>query len=1584
VAVLKTGAVFVPLGIDWPAERLQLTLDKLAPRVLLMGDRSFTSQDASQSEWNIVFTDYTELDMIECAWDHSYPLDTPMCIFFTSGSTGTPKGVEITHRGVLNRFLWMNEYFGAESAASVLKTTKHIFDSSIWQLLWPLVNGGETVIPNDMRLSDPAYLTSLIERHKIKTLDLVPSAFRLFVDQIRLPGELDRIGTLKNIIIGGEAINVEDVSRFRVMHPAIRITNLYGPTEASIGCVYYAIGEGPCQAIPIGRPIFNTRIYILTSAGEIAPVGVKGEICISGICVAKGYFKDPEGTRARFTDNVFEKNDRTYSRLYGTGDWGRWLPDGNIEYLGRSDEQVKIRGYRVELGEIESALSRCPGIRQCAVIAARDDAGRQRLVGYVVTDGSSVRDDILTWLRKMLPEYMIPDVLAGVERLPITASGKVDKRTLVEMKIEELEREGYVAPRNEAERKMARIWEMLLGMERIGIHDNFFEVGGHSLLVMRLIAAIRHELDVELRFADVFEHPTIAGLAVKAANGGHDKPPPLRTMHWPERIPLSFAQERLWFIDRLQGSVQYHMTSVIRLRGELDTVALERSIRRIVQRHEALRTVYYEEDGRPWQRVLAGDGWSLEIEDGDGFPIRENIERPFDLSGDFMLRVILIRLRADEHILVVVMHHIASDGWSMSILVHELVELYQAHSLGRQAKLSDLPVQYMDYTLWQREWLQGPVLEAKLVYWRKKLAGVSTLELPLDHVRPAVQSTEGAVISRRIGRELTKDLRRLSQREEVTLFMTVLTAFKVLLFRHSGHEDICVGSPVAGRQQAEVEGLVGFFVNTLPLRTDLRGDPSFLELLGRVKETTLEAYEHQEAPFEKVVDAVVRERDMSRNPLFQVMLTFQNTPVIPALRLGNVTAEMLDAGQTTALFDINLIITESAEDVELMVEYCTHLFEASTIGRMLERYERILMSITKDARQRIGGIALLGEMERHLLLKEFNGCTVQYALDQTPVDLFRQQAALWPMSTAVVYRERRLNYRELEESSNQLGHYLRRFGVREGMLVPLCIERSAELILAMLGILKAGAAYVAIDPEYPEERIGYILQDVGTGIVVSSERCRGKVEGKSDKMIIVDGEKETIGVEAVTEVRAKLTSELPVYMLYTSGSTGRPKGVVMKGKALMNLLLWQEGATPKGTGHAVLQFASINFDVSFQEIFSALCFGGAVCLIGEQERKDMSEVLRVIEQEKIGHLFIPYVVLKNLCEEAIREQKYPGKLQAIFTAGEQLRLSKDIEEFMGKTGCRLVNQYGPTEAHVVTSYEVQQDDFGRRKLPPIGKPIANTRIYIMDTNRQLCGIGIPGEIYIGGEALAEGYWKNPALTAERFVTDPYNEEGNRRMYRTGDWGKWLEDGNIEFLGRRDDQVKIRGNRVELGEIESQLGSCVGVRQCSVVVREDGHGYKQMVGYVAGEVEGTELLSELRKKVPEYMVPSAIVVLERLPLTQNGKVDRRKLPLPEDDGNRRGEYAAPRNGIEQVLAGIWGDLLELKQIGIYDNFFEIGGHSLLITRMAAIIKKRYQLVLPVKTIFGCRNIAELAKYIELELYLKPNNDAGLEMLESIEI
>ncbi|MFZ5833576.1 MAG: amino acid adenylation domain-containing protein, partial [Planctomycetota bacterium] len=1576
LGILKAGGAYVPLDPEYPADRIAFMLEDSAAAALV-------TEKALMERFGAFEGSRVCLDEANVG-NRSGPRpqeETPLhhvraeskqaaYVIYTSGSTGRPKGVVIPHSALVNVLTSLRREPGLRESDVLLSVTTPSFDIFGVELFLPLLVGARVVICDRPAAMDPVQLQAELDRSGATVMQATPATWQMLV-QAGWPGQPGL-----RMFTGGESL--PSALADALLARGAELWNLYGPTETTIWSTMSAI-RATSQPITIGRPLASTQVYVLDAHRQPLPIGVPGELYIGGAGLARGYLNRPELTAEKFVPHPFSENPQ--ARLYRTGDLVRWRADGNLEFLGRIDQQVKLRGFRIELGEIEAALLEHPSVAQCVVQLREDRPDDKRLIAYCVRSGRADWDpSVLTrHLLRRLPDYMVPSTIVSLESLPRTPNGKIDRRALPAPDDSRPELESqYVAPRTPLEEQLAGIWCEVLALDRVGIHDDFFTLGGHSLLAARVNARIFSVFGANLPLRRLFECPTIAGLAhdIEAQHGGDGDragkatrrlSPLPREQSRPNRFPLSFAQQRLWFLEQMEGELTaYNIPLAWRLRGRLNIEALRRTLEQIVHRHESLRTTYQFGDGDPVQTVLPPQRFELPISDLAGRKPEEreidlvqlgldDAQRRFDLTADLMLRATLVRVGDDDHALLLTMHHIASDGWSLSILRREIRLLYEAYCRGTEPDLPELPVQYADYAVWQREELLGDRLERLVAYWREQLRNVTPLELPTDGPRPPMPTYRGARCDFELSAELLEGLGALGQREGATLQMTLLAAFQLLLARYSGQTDIVVGTPIAGRNDTQIENLIGFFVNTLALRTDLSGDPTFLELLCRVRQVSLGAYDHQDLPFEMLVEKLQPERDLSRTPLAQVLFQLLSFPE-KELTLAGVEVSRLPSFSRRARFDLEMHLWEHPGSLRGAVVYSVDLFDASTIERFVEHFTTLLKEIVDDAERPISALPLMTDAERQRLLVEWNATDAPYPSDKCVHEMFEEQVQRTPDAVAVVFGGEQLSYRELNQRANQVAHHLRALGVGPECLVGLCLERSLDLVVGILGILKAGGAYVPLDADYPPQRLAFILQDAKVRFVVTEQTLLGRLPapgGRSDEDVTF----KTVSLDADGAQLARLPSSNPaaraiadnlVYVIYTSGSTGTPKGVAMPHRALVNLIQWHLSEPRLGRASRTLQFASCNFDVSFQEMFTTWCCGGTLVLISEETQRDPQLLWRTIAAERVERLFVPFVALQQL---ALVPPSVPVGLKDIVSAGEALRLTPEIRQLLDTlNGCRLHNHYGPTESHVVTAHLLGTRSANWPTEAPIGRPIANTQVYVLDAQRQPVPSRVSGELYLGGVCLARGYLHRPELTAERFVPHPFSEDPAARLYRTGDLVRWCADGNLEFLGRIDQQVKLRGFRIELGEIEAVFLEHPLVAQCVVQLREDRPGDRRLVAYCVpaegDRWDASGLLCHLRSRLPEYMVPSVLVRLAALPLSPNGKIDRRALPKPDESRPQlETEFAAPDAPIEQQLARIWADLLGLDRVGIDDDFFALGGHSLLAVRLVARIEKAFGRRLP---------------------------------------
>ncbi|WKB55582.1 amino acid adenylation domain-containing protein [Eleftheria terrae] len=1567
LAVLKAGAAYVPLDPAYPPQRWQHMLSDSAPRVVLTQVELAASGHLS-GEWTVL-----EMDGEQRPWEAQPATPLPVTetgsaperlayVIYTSGSTGQPNGVMVEHRNLANLIGWHSEQFPLAVGERTSSTAGVAFDACTWEV-WPaLCMGATLVLPPAATVGDPGALLDWWQGEDLQTSFLVTA----LADAALSRGQADRRG-LRQLLTGGDRLG-----RLPAAGLPFELVNNYGPTEATVVATS-GVSRPEDAVIHIGRPIANTRLYLLDRHGQPVPVGAPGELYIGGVQVARGYLNRPELTRERFVADPFAGEPG--ARMYKTGDLGRWLPDGTVEYLGRSDHQVKIRGLRIELGEIEAQLARQPGVRESVVLAREDVPGEVRLVAYLVARSEAEKPQaqvLREALSKALPEYMVPAAYVVLEALPLTPNGKVDRRALPVPDGTAFAQRAYEAPQGEVEVALAQIWSELLQVERVGRQDNFFELGGHSLLAVQMISRLRQRLGLEVAVSSLFASPVLGDFAALTNQAPSSSQPDLVPLARPEHLPLSFAQQRLWFIAQtgLQASTAYHMMGSLRLRGALDPAALQAALDRIVQRHEALRTRFEVMDGQPVQRIARSGRFTLLHHDLSGAPgtlehwVAAEAEAPFDLAQGPLVRGRLLRLGEQDHVLLLTMHHIISDGWSLGVLTGELSELYRAYAVQGLAHQVDplpaLPVQYADYAVWQREWLAGEVQQRQLAFWREQLASAPALvTLPTDRPRPAVQDYRGQSLPVEFSPELSAALKALSQRHGTTLYMTLLAAWGALVARLAGQDEVVIGTPVANRTRAEVEPLIGFFVNTLALKLDFSDRPSVAQLLAQVREQVLQAQSHQDLPFEQVVEALRPQRTLAHSPIFQLMFAWQNAPRTP-FELQGLSLEEMAVQPANAKFDLTLELQEAQDRITGTLCFATALFEAATMQRHVGYLEALLRGMVQDEAQAVDAIPIVGEAERQQVLLAWNDTKRPYPQGLCVHELFERRAAGTPEAVAVEHEGRRLSYQALDEQANRLAHQLRALGVGAEDRVALCLRRGPELVMAMLAVLKAGAAYVPLDPAYPPQRWQHMLSDSAPRVVLTQVElaASGHLSGEWT-VLEMDGEQRPWEAQPATPLPVTETGSAPerlAYVIYTSGSTGQPNGVMVEHRNLANLIGWHSEQFPLAVGERTSSTAGVAFDACTWEVWPALCMGATLVLPPAATVGDPGALLDWWQGEDLQTSFL----VTALADAALsRGQADRRGLRQLLTGGDRLgRLPAAGLPF------ELVNNYGPTEATVVATSGVSRPEDA---VIHIGRPIANTRLYLLDRHGQPVPVGAPGELYIGGVQVARGYLNRPELTRERFVADPFAGEPGARMYKTGDLGRWLPDGTVEYLGRSDHQVKIRGLRIELGEIEAQLARQPGVRESVVLAREDVPGEVRLVAYLVARSEAEKpqaqvLREALSKALPEYMVPAAYVVLEALPLTPNGKVDRRALPVPDGTAFAQRAYEAPQGEVEVALAQIWSELLQVERVGRQDNFFELGGHSLMITRLVDVSRRR-GLAMDLRQIFDASTLQSLAAVVK---------------------
>jgi len=1571
LGVFKAGNVCVPLDPSFPEARAAYIVDDSQTGLVVTNNKNLSSaQRLIRGERQLLNVD--ELDAQAPAGNPCLALrpEAEAYLIYTSGSTGQPKGVIQIHRNLLRNVMAQTNGYHLCADDRICLLASCSTAQGMATLFGGLLNGA-TICPFSIRDAGVERLAPWLIAEKITVYISAATVFRHFIHV--LTGD-EQFPDLRLVRLGSEAVRRQDVDLYKKhFAPGCLFINALSSTETG-NFSQYVIDqktEVTTDLVPVGYPVEGVEIMLLDEAGaEVGPNCV-GEIAIKGRYLSPGYWQRPD-----LTEKVFRPApDGSGDRIYRTHDLGIRREDGCFEHVGRRDFRVKIRGLGVELEEVEALLFQHPAVQDAVAEVRPDGLGDNRLITYIVACGGQkpTAHELRRHLKNKLPEQMVPAAFVFLDRLPMTPNGKVDRTALAALEVAGAGEENcFVGPRDQVEADLTTIWQEILQIDQIGVHDSFYDVGGHSLTATRVVSRVRSIFQVDLPLREFLEHPTIAWLSEWLESTRRSGPQPaeisLQKVPRDRELPLSFAQQRLWFLNQFKpGDLAYNLPWALRLTGALNLPALEQTLTEIVRRHESLRTVFPSANDRPVQRILPPQPMQLALVDLRQLPdqeregeLRRRIDdeglQPFDLEHGPLFRAVLLRLAETDQVLILTMHHIVSDRWSKWILAHELESLYEAFCAGRPSPLSELPIQYADFAQWQQERLRGAVLEDQLGYWKKKLGGdLPPLRLPTDRPRPAVLTSRGATISSRIPLPLANSLKIVGRREGVTLYMILLAAFQTLLLRYTGQEDIVVGSPIANRNRVEIENLIGFFVNTLVLRNDLSGDPTFCEFLRRVRGTALEAYAHQDLPFEKLVEELQPRRELSYTPLFQVMFALQNVPR-QALRLSGLSVSPLAAETGTAKFDLALTVLEELDGLQASWEYNTDLFDCSTITRMSGHFQNLLEGIAANPEQRLSGLPVLTEAQKQQVLLEWNDTEKNYPADKCIHELFEAQVEQTPQAVAVIFEDKLLTYRELDRRANQLAQHLQGLGVGTEVLVGLCMERSVEMTVAVLGILKAGGAYVPLDCSHPKERLAFILEDAGISLLLTQRSLVGGLPKHSARMVCFDSEWEIIARES--EVVPIITTEPEnlAYVIYTSGSTGKPKGVQVPHRAVVNFLNSMRQRPGLSEQDILVAVTTLSFDIAGLELFLPLSVGARTVLVGSEIAADGSRLASILKTSGATVLQATPPTWRLLMET-----EWPTPHQFKVLCGGEALPRKLADHLLDRASC-VWNMYGPTETTIWSATHRVESGGG---AIPVGRPIDNTQIYILDLYLNPVPVGVYGELYIGGAGLGRGYLNRPNLTAEKFIPNPFSTEAGSRLYRTGDLARYLSDGAIQFLGRIDQQVKVRGFRIELGELEAVMSQHPGVAEAVAVVREDTPENKQLVAYVVGKVLSTPTVSELRsflkEKLPDYMIPGVFVMLETLPLSANGKVDRRALPAP---GAVRAEtFAGPRTPIEKKLAEIFIEVLKAESVGIHDNFFDLGGHSLSATQVGSRVRNVFRVELPILCLFESPTIIELAAVIE---------------------
>ncbi|ATO50301.1 non-ribosomal peptide synthetase [Brevibacillus laterosporus] len=1536
LGILKAGGAYMPIDPTYPSERINYMLEDSRTYLLLVQKADMIPVDyqgevfiLTEALWEGETTE--NLELVNQSQDVAN-------VMYTSGTTGKPKGILITHRNIMTTII-NNGYIDIFSTDRILQVSNYAFDGSTFDIYSALLNGATLVLVPMPTLMNPADLLAIMRDSSITVCLLTTSLFNTLVDL-----DITSFKNMRKVLFGGEKASFYHVEKALDYLGEGRLVNEYGPTETTVCATSYTVDHTikKLRSVPIGRPLSNTSVYIFGLDDQLQPLGVPGELCVAGESISLGYLNRPDLTAEKFVENPLKPDER----MYRTGDLVRWLPEGVMEYMGRIDEQVKIRGHRIELGEIEAKLLEHPSIRETVLVAKQDARGHSFLGAYLVTDNFCPVTELRNYLMETLPEYMVPSYFIELDSLPLTSNGKVDKRALPEPESQTLQ--AYAMPENETEEKLVQLFQEVMDVELVGTQDSFYELGGHSLKAMMLVSRIHKDFGVKVPLKEVFSRPTVKELAAYLTQSEEANYIEIEAAEKKTYYPVTAAQKRMYIAQQWEAdeaTSSYHMPFMMEITGPLQVDKLQQILKSLVERHEALRTSFHMIDEVLMQKIHADVLWDLDIDVEPVVAVEQEIEdkmfqflRKFDLSEASLFRAKLLRVNANQHVLLLDMHHIISDGFSYQIFFEELTKLYQGE------ELPPLKIQYKDYAVWQHSEEQRKRLQQQEEYWLRQFQSeIPVLELPTDYQRPVDKQFAGALFTYELSVDITEKLRKLAIREKTTLYTVLLTVYNVLLTKYTSQEDIIVGTPIAGRPHADLDRVFGMFVNTLAIRTTPKVDYSFLEYLSEVKETVLGAYQNPDYPFEELVEKTLVQRDISRNPLFDVMFSVEKLPSAVQFDELRFCPRLFDWKK--AKFDLDWTVVEG-ESLQVLVEYSTSLFDRLTVERMSKHFEHILEQIIEHPKLSISDIELLTEAEKQQILIEFNQSDKYFDRQKTIQEQFEEWVDKTPDSMALVFKDKQLTYQELNQRANQVAHLLRANGISANDFIGLMVDRSLEMIISMLGILKAGGAYLPIDPDYPEDRIDYMLSDSKAKILLkqSEQTAPASFEGK---VISIDTP-ELLEMDVENVSRVNSSSDL-AYIIYTSGSTGKPKGVLINHRCVINMQLTAEtfGISPSSR---VLQFASFSFDSSVGEIFYTLLNGACLYLVEKDLLLSGNEFVLWLKKNKISSIpFISPSALRMLPYEHLPDLAY------ISTGGEAL--PADLVKAWGENRIFL-NAYGPTETTVDATVGICTPE-GK---PHIGRPVKNKKVYVVNSSNQLQPIGVPGELCIGGEGVALGYLNRPDLTQEKFVSNPFIP--GERMYRSGDLVRWLPDGTIEYYGRLDDQVKIRGHRIELGEIETRLLEHPSIKEAIVIPRSDESEATYLCSYliVEGLWNAADMRKYLKASLPDYMIPSYFVELQELPLTPNGKIDKKALPKPEKQMHRGQDYVAPTNLVQSILSQIWSDVLGDENIGIHDNFFELGGDSIKAIQISARLNK-HNLKVKMRELFKNPTIAELSLLVQ---------------------
>lgn len=1573
MATIKAGGIFMPLDLELPRPRLNHILSHTTPTVIITDETSTAELQEILEEFGLADTthllvldntsffdivhkdgrwqrstatvnsDGSNLEMVSKPEDSCY-------VIYTSGSTGIPKFIEGWHKGLAHYCHWQSTEFSLNETSRISQMAPVTFEASLKDFFVALCCGATLCTPTAAIKENPARLIEWIENSGLTLFQTVPSFLRLIIREAAAQGRTDGyFPKLKLVFQSGDTLYGKDVNQWReTVGNHVELVNLYGPAEVTLLKTFNRIPLEELKAneiVAIGKPISNSAILILNGNNLCQP-GKIGEICVKSPFIVKGYYRSPELTAEKFVQNPL--NPETTDIIYRTGDLGRYKSDMIIDFVGRMDSQVKVHGNRIELAEIENVLLAFHKIGQVVVVPHRTDEMENILVCYYTEQESVNQSELRALILSKLPDYMVPAYFISMEELPLSLNGKVDRKALP--KPEELVITNYEAPTTETEKGLIPIWCEILGLCRIGVKNPFIEIGGDSLKAIRVIARIYKQFGVEVSVRDFFAHPTVSELAsfIDAANQKSYQPIP--TVPDADCYELSHAQRRLWTIDKLESSSSaYNMAASMLIVGEFDADAFVRAVQTVHKRHETLRTTFVAIDGIPKQLInskMEPDVTKVDLSSDDNpeqaarDSFQAEASKHFDLATGPLYRIRLLKLDEERTVLSFIIHHIISDVWSLGVMASELSKCYNNFAKNIDEDLPLLSIQYRDFAAWQNDILASETIEPSRQYWLEKLAGpLPLLDLPADFPRPPVKSYAGGTVNSMFNRELTQKLNDLSAESDASLFATLIALVRVLVYRYTGQEDLVIGSPIAGRVHPDLESQIGFFINTLALRDQVDAEKSFVELLAKVMKTNTAAFDHQGFPFDSLVDELKIPRDVSRSPVFDLMVVLQNTEQA-SFSLNNATVTEFERFESVSKFDLDFVFTEQGGQLEMLIEYNADIFSRTTVERFSEHLIRLSEAVVNDPTSAVCTLPLLTNSEFHQIMDLFNRKS-----ETSPFipngkylhQLFEQQTKKTAHAVALIHKSREISYDELNESANQLAHYLKQFDVKNDTLVAICMERSIDMIIALLAILKSGAAYVPMDSSYPNDRLSFMLEDSGAKILITKSILLQQLPQTRPHTICLDTDKEAIAVMPKCNPSCYIAPDNLAYLIYTSGSTGKPKGVAIEHRSPAAFIEWCHSIWSIDELTGVLAGTSVCFDLSIFEMFVPLSVGGTV-IIAEH----VLELPNIEAKERVTLIN----TVPSAIDALVRQNALPESVRVVNLAGEPLTTELADRVYAVPSVQKVYDLYGPSEDTTYSTCKLRIPG----EPPSIGRPIAHTQLYILDRHNQPTPIGVPGELHIGGAGLARCYLNRPELTAEKFIPDPFSNEPDARLYKTGDLARYRLDGNVEYLGRLDHQVKIRGFRIELGEIEAALAAHYAIQEAAVIARDEDSGGKRLVAYIVLKADSSntppttgELLSFLKTTLPDYMLPAASLFLPALPLTPNGKLDRKALPDPRSDSadtlNLGTDYVAPRTEMEQIVASIWSGVLGIEKVGVHDNYFALGGDSIRAIQVGSRLQQQ---------------------------------------------